>query len=189
MSSECIEIQDEDIIEELTIEDCYEVVARERPLAVRVAGVEGGEIDSQTDLDLGLAFREMGLLDLAVARFRKALHQGGRRVYCHMMIGLCYLDEGRVAEGIRELKDGLYLEEVTRREEVGLLYELGEAYRSLGEDSEALYYYRRVARLSSGFRDVRRRLSDLAPTRIVSNRAERSDLTPLFCPLPSLLAG
>jgi len=189
MSSEYIEIQDEDIIEELTVEDCYEVVARERHLALRVAAVEGGEIDSQTDLDLGLAFREMGLLDLAVARFRKALHRGGRRVYCHMMIGLCYLDGGRVAEGIRELKDGLYLEEVTGREEVGLLYELGEAYRSLGEQSEALYYYRRVSRMAPSFRDVQRRMSDLSPTRIASVRPERSDLTPLFCPVPSLLAG
>ena len=47
MSSDCIEVQDEDIeeiieIEELSIEDCYQVIARERRLPdVRVADIFG----------------------------------------------------------------------------------------------------------------------------------------------------
>lgn len=160
-----IEVNDEDIIEVLSLD---EPSLPEIPV-VRVAGVYSDqpgphlEIDPQTELDLGVAYREMGQLSSAIQQFKKVIHLESKRVYCHMMIGLCNIDLGLIEEAIRELKNGLYLEQVTEREAAALQYELGKAFERKGDPEEALYYYRRVARWDPQFRNVQLRVSRLAP--------------------------
>jgi tetratricopeptide (TPR) repeat protein len=174
---EYIEITDEDIVEVREID-----AGPGAGQGVRVACVHGGDLDSQTELDLAVGFWEMGLLNDALTHFRKVLHLSGRQVFCHMMIGRCYRDLGRVPEAIRELKDGLFAESVTRKEELELFYELGRTYEEkLRDDREALYYYDRVVKQQPNFRDVRRRIAHLAPrAQIRSGRRPREDRTPLF---------
>jgi len=150
----CIEVDDCDILEVQEID--------ERP-APRIRVVAAGHLDAQTELDLGLALRQMGQLDSAILQFRKVVHVKEHELYCRMMIGLCYLDQGLVKEGISELKNGLFLEDTKLQQAVALRYELGRAYEAQGDTKEALYYFRWVARKFPRFRDARRRIARLAP--------------------------
>jgi tetratricopeptide (TPR) repeat protein len=161
MGADCfadyMEIGDEDIIEELAEGE------------VRVE-VPGGELDCESAVDLGMAFREMGLWDSAVLYFRKALSGGHRRpAYCRLLVGMCHMDAGRMAEAIRELKDGLGLPGADRADKVLLLYHLGLAFLAIHDEEEALYFFRRAERLRPDFQDIRRRISDLRPTRVVGS--------------------
>jgi tetratricopeptide (TPR) repeat protein len=169
----CRSVDDTDILEvsnldvECKVECKVECIETTMP-RIRLMGVQGtlpeGEedaLDTQMLLDLGVAHREMGQLGSAMRYFRRALADEERRVYGHLMVALCLLDQDRIREAVTELKKGLYLDQVTELEALALQYELAVAYERLGEVKEALFYYRRVRRLSPGFRNTTARLARL----------------------------
>ncbi|MCC6748680.1 MAG: tetratricopeptide repeat protein [Deltaproteobacteria bacterium] len=117
--------------------------------------------DSDTHYDLGIAYREMGLLDDAVAEFKVAMRSREKEVLCHMMIGLCLVEKGMVSEAINQFKSGLYVNGITDRETIALYFELGQAYENLQDLREALYYYEKVGKKDPRFRDVAGRIQRL----------------------------
>ncbi len=118
--------------------------------------------DTDTHFDLGIAYKEMGLLHDAIAEFGLCLANPQRVCIAETMIGLCHLEKGEIAEGIIHYKKGLYAPNKTDREELGLYYELGRAYELLGDPKEALYYYEKVKKRDATFRNVDERIDALA---------------------------
>ncbi|UJR81213.1 tetratricopeptide repeat protein [Sandaracinus amylolyticus] len=114
--------------------------------------------DTETHFDLGIAYKEMGLLQDAIAEFQLCLANPQKQCIAHTMIGLCNLEKGEVAEAISSFKKGLYAENKTDREELGLYYELGRAYELLHDPKEALYYYEKVRKRDATFRHVNDRI-------------------------------
>ncbi|MEO6950368.1 MAG: tetratricopeptide repeat protein [Polyangia bacterium] len=117
--------------------------------------------DFETHYDLGIAYKEMGLIDDAIAEFRIVMRDTKREVQCQLMIGLCYLEKEMFTEAINQFKKGLYVEEITDPEALSLYYELGQAYEKIGDPREALYYYDKVQKREPQFRDLARRLRAL----------------------------
>jgi tetratricopeptide (TPR) repeat protein len=120
-----------------------------------------GESDADTHYDLGLAYKEMGLHEEAIKEFLLVRDTPGRAVQCYLMIGLCHLERGKLTEAVSEFKNGLYVEGINEREAMALYYELGAAYDGLGDAREALYYFEKVAKRDSKFRDVAARIDAL----------------------------
>lgn len=118
--------------------------------------------DTDTHFDLGIAYKEMGLLDDAIHEFELAMSNAQRECICQTMIGLCRAEQGRLTDAIAHYKKGLYAETKTEREELGLYYELGNAYEQLDDPKEALYYFQKVAKRSPGFREVEGRIKALS---------------------------
>lgn len=116
--------------------------------------------DSDTHYDLGLAYKEMGLLDEAIKEFEKVIRAPGREVQCRVMIGLCYRDLGNASEAIHQFKQGLHAEP-SDRERQSLYYEIGLTYEAIGDFSEALYYFEMVTKRDPGFADAAMRANDL----------------------------
>ena len=114
--------------------------------------------DSDTHFDLGIAYKEMGLLDDAIHEFELSMSNPQRLCIAHTMIGLCFVEKGDVAEAIARFKKGLYADTKTDREELGLYFELGTAYELLGDPKEALYYFQKVQKRDDQFRNVRERI-------------------------------
>lgn len=117
--------------------------------------------DFETHYDLGIAYKEMGLLDDAVNEFRIVMKDPAREVQCHLMIGLCYLEKGLQTDAIGQFKKGLYVEGITEREALSMYFELGQAYERLTDPREALYYYEKVIKRDPNFRDVEKRVEAL----------------------------
>jgi tetratricopeptide (TPR) repeat protein len=111
--------------------------------------------DADTHFDLGVAYKEMGLIDDAIAEFEIARESPEREAIAQTMIGHCYMQGGQSTDAINAFKRGLYAEHKTTTEELDLYYELGNAYLSLSDPKEALYYFQKVAKRSPDFRDVR----------------------------------
>ena len=117
--------------------------------------------DFETHYDLGIAYKEMGLLDDAINEFRIVMKDPAREVQCHLMIGLCFLEKGMQTDAIGQFKKGLYVEGITEREALSMYFELGQAYERLNDPREALYYYEKVMKRDPHFRDVQKRADAL----------------------------
>jgi tetratricopeptide (TPR) repeat protein len=114
--------------------------------------------DYQSHYDLGVAFKEMGLLDEAIAEFQKALRSPDARLRTSEALGSSFFDKGQfaVAEAIlRRAVDGLSGQD---DEKIGLLYWLGRALEAEGRAQEAQPYYRRALAVDIHFMDLADRL-------------------------------
>jgi tetratricopeptide (TPR) repeat protein len=116
--------------------------------------------DVQTHYDLGIAYKEMALIDEAVAEFDLALrHSNGvRKADCLTMLGTCALEKGNVQDAIEWFKSGLSEPELTAEAKRALAFELASAYESVGQMGLALEQYQDVERVEPGFRDVEARI-------------------------------
>ncbi|MCB9603390.1 MAG: tetratricopeptide repeat protein [Sandaracinus sp.] len=117
--------------------------------------------DTDTHFDLGIAYKEMGLLEDAMKEFELAMRNPQRECICQTMVGLCYMEQGKTTDAISRFKRGLYAEAKTDREELGLYFELGHAYEMLQDPKEALYYFQKVAKRDPDFREVGSRIANL----------------------------
>ncbi|PYP18166.1 MAG: hypothetical protein DMD52_02980 [Gemmatimonadetes bacterium] len=120
------------------------------------------EADFQSHYDLGVAFKEMGLLDEAIAELQKALRAPEGKLRTSEMLGVCFLDKGAyiVAESI--LRRGLELPASGDQERLGVLYSLGRALEEQGKKAEAREIYGRVFAVDIRFKDVGERARALA---------------------------
>jgi tetratricopeptide (TPR) repeat protein len=116
--------------------------------------------DYQSHYDLAIAFKEMGLLDEAIAEFQKALGSPTNRLPTYEALGQCFMDKSQFKLASSILARALN-ENASEEKLVGVLYLLGRAAEAQGNVSDALGYYQRVFVLDIQFRDIADRLSSL----------------------------
>ena len=116
--------------------------------------------DYQSHYDLAIAYKEMGLVDEAIAEFQKALAGPTTRLPTYEALGQCFLDKGQFKLASSILSRGL-TERATEDQLLGVLYWLGRAAEAQGNSDEALGYYQRVFVLDIQFRDIAERMSEL----------------------------
>jgi tetratricopeptide (TPR) repeat protein len=117
--------------------------------------------DYQSHYDLGVAFKEMGLLDEAIAEFQKALKAPSNRLPTYEALGQCFLEKEQHGIALTVLARALHEKGHTDDDLVGLLYLLGRAAEALHRNEEALSYYQRVFVVDIEFRDIAERISEL----------------------------
>jgi tetratricopeptide (TPR) repeat protein len=123
--------------------------------------------DVDTHYDLGIAYREMGLIDDALHEFsvaREGCAGKKREVDCLTMIGLLHAQRGEPGEAVDTFKQALASEHATGEVAKALGFELATAYEALGEPGKALYHFQRVAALDPRYRDVSSLVDRLAAT-------------------------
>jgi len=123
------------------------------------------ETDFQSHYDLGVAFKEMGLLDEAIAELQKALRAPDGKLRTSEMLGVCFFEKAAygVAESI--LRRGLELPASGDQERLGILYWLGRALEEQGKKADARDLYGRVFAVDIRFLDVEQRAKALAKAR------------------------
>lgn len=117
--------------------------------------------DYQTHYNLGIAYKEMGLLDEAIHEFQIAGKEENRTADCASMIGLCLIAKKEFPAAINVYRKALAQISPQSPEALGLSYELAEAYIGNGSVSEAYKLFARVADVDPTFRDCRRRAKEL----------------------------
>src|SRR5467141_2548381 len=120
------------------------------------------EADFESHYDLGVAFKEMGLLDEAIAELQKALRAPEGKLRTSEMLGICFFEKGAfgVAESI--LRRGLDLPASGDQERLGVLYWLGRALEQQGKKADARELYGRVFAVDIRFLDAEQRVKVLA---------------------------
>jgi tetratricopeptide (TPR) repeat protein len=121
------------------------------------------DTDHESHYDLGVAYKEMGLLDEAIAEFQKALRGTEHRVRAYEALGHCFVEKKQYQIAVtiltRALSDRGNSDDVL----VGVLYLLGYACEAQELWQEALRYYERVFAVDIHFRDVGQRLAAVEP--------------------------
>ncbi|HEX8790264.1 MAG TPA: tetratricopeptide repeat protein [Polyangiaceae bacterium] len=137
--------------------DVEEVFAKFKEGVAKQIGVD----DAQSHYDLGVAYKEMGLVDDAVREFETAARDPKRACICHSMIGMIQLERGNLNEAIDAFMRGLQAQERTKDQEAALSYEIAAAYEVKKMQKQALDYFQRAARAVPSFRDVQERIRKL----------------------------
>lgn len=120
-----------------------------------------GTEDYDTRYNLGIAYKEMGLLDEAIAEFQLAAKDEVRGLECCSMLGLCFIEKGMPDIAIKWFSKGLDIPGRRDEEYHGLRYDLAQAYEAANQRDRALQLYMEVYRENARFRDVGERVREL----------------------------
>lgn len=126
--------------------------------------------DSDSHYNLGIAYKEMMLVDDAIREFEVAARDPKRECVCRSMIGMIEIERGNLNEAIDAFLQGLNAAIKDPQQETVLCYEIGAAYEAKKMSKEALSYYQKAMRRDPNYRDVQERVrrlakSDKAPMR------------------------
>jgi pilus assembly protein FimV len=123
--------------------------------------------DLETHYNLGIAYREMGLLDEAIGEFQKvakAVQKGKPFRYemnCSVMLGLSFMDKGEPKVASLWYQRALQVPGLEEESALALRYDLGLALESAGEADAALDSFRQVYAANIDYRDVADRIATL----------------------------
>jgi tetratricopeptide (TPR) repeat protein len=121
--------------------------------------------DYQAHYDLGVAFKEMGLLDEAIAEFQKALRSPEGRLKTSEALGTAFFEKGQYAIAEAILKRAVESLGATDDEQIGLIYWLGRSQEAQGKAEVSIANYQRVLAVDIGFQDVTARMNRLGTGR------------------------
>jgi tetratricopeptide (TPR) repeat protein len=118
--------------------------------------------DYQSHYDLGVAFKEMGLLDEAVAEFQKALRSPEGRLRTSEALGMAFYEKGQYAACETVLRRAVESLDEGDEAKIGLLYWLGRASEALGKEADAIASYERAMVVDIRFLDLSQRMQRLS---------------------------
>ena len=119
------------------------------------------EADYDTHFNLGLAYREMGLLEEAIGEFQLSAKSADYLLESASMIGACYLDKGLPEQAVEWYERALGAPGVAPEVQVGLRYELARSHEVAGNVAAALASYAEVLAVSPSYRDTVDRIARL----------------------------
>ena len=123
--------------------------------------------DLETHYNLGIAFREMGLLEEAISEFQKVAkaHDRGRAfrytMQCCTLLGLAFMEKGQPSIAAIWYERALKTPGMDPESTLALRYDLGVAQESAGEPEAALKSFSQVYAMNIDYRDVAERIAAL----------------------------
>jgi tetratricopeptide (TPR) repeat protein len=129
--------------------------------------VASADEDPETHYNLGIAFREMGLLDEAIGELQKACQSfdHGRPfpqiMQTYTWLAQCFLEKGVPEAAVRWYDKALAVPGIDGETRVALHYELASAYETAGDKASALKHFMDVYGSNIDYRDVAERIKAL----------------------------
>jgi tetratricopeptide (TPR) repeat protein len=120
-----------------------------------------GKEDYDTRYNLGIAYKEMGLVDEAIAEFQLAAKDETRLLECASMLGICFLEKGMPKLAVKWFEKGLKVPGRSDEEYQGLRYDLAVAHAASGETDKALTLFTDLYGQDANFRDVAAKVREL----------------------------
>ena len=129
--------------------------------------VASADEDPETHYNLGIAFREMGLLDEAIGELQKACqffdrgHAFPQIMQTYTWLANCFLEKGVPEAAVRWYDKALHVPGIDGETRVALNYELASAYETAGDKPSALKHFMDVYGNNIDYRDVAERVKAL----------------------------
>ena len=123
--------------------------------------------DPETHYNLGVAFREMGLLDEAIGELQKVCQAVDRGqefpqlMQTYTWLAQCFLDKGVPEAAIRWYERALKLPGIDEETRTALNYELASSHEAAGNKAVALNHFMEVYGSNIDYRDVAERIKAL----------------------------
>jgi tetratricopeptide (TPR) repeat protein len=125
--------------------------------------------DPETHYNLGVAFREMGLLDEAIGELQKVCqfvdrgHTFPNLMQAYTWLAQCFIEKGMPEVAVRWYEKALKLPSLDQETRTALHYELASALESAGNNPAALTNFLEVYSSNIDYRDVAERIKALRP--------------------------
>jgi tetratricopeptide (TPR) repeat protein len=129
--------------------------------------VVSNDEDPETHYNLGVAFREMGLLDEAIAELQKVCaaiergHHFTQVVQTYTWLAQCFLEKGVPEAAVRWYEKALAIPGLDPESQLAVQYELGAACESAHDRTGALRHFTAVYGGNIDYRDVAERIQAL----------------------------
>ena len=126
-----------------------------------------GDDDPETHYNMGVAFREMGLLDEAITELQKVCtsidrgHAFPQTIQTYTWLAQCFLEKGVPEAAVRWYDKALKVVGIDGETRVALHYELASAYEAAGDKASALHHFMDVYGSNIDYRDVAERIKAL----------------------------
>ncbi len=156
-----------DAIPSATVESLNELAEVFQEFRSELGELADEDEDLETHYNLGIAYREMGLLDEAIGEFQKvakAVQKGKPFAYamnCATLLALCFVDKGEPKIASLWYQRALETPRLDQETVLALRYDLGVALDLAGEASAALDSFRQVYAMNIDYRDVADRIASL----------------------------
>jgi tetratricopeptide (TPR) repeat protein len=131
------------------------------------SGSSTTEEDPETHYNLGIAFREMGLLDEAIGELQKACQSFDHGkpfpqiMQTYTWLAQCFLEKGVPEAAVRWYDKALNVPGIDGETRVALHYELASAHETAGDKTSALRHFMDVYGSNIDYRDVAERIKAL----------------------------
>jgi tetratricopeptide (TPR) repeat protein len=119
------------------------------------------EEDYETRYNLGIAYKEMGLLDEAIGEFQYASRDPKLFLECCSILGICFREKGMSELAVKWYRKALDSGPQHEEKCQGLRYDLGELHAERGEYSQALSLFSEVYGVNSNYREVASKIREL----------------------------
>ncbi len=129
--------------------------------------IAAGDDDPETHYNMGVAFREMGLLDEAITELQKVCtsidrgHAFPQTIQTYTWLAQCFLDKGVPDAAIRWYEKALNIPGIDNEARVAINYELGSACERAEDKPAALRHFTYVYGANIDYRDVAERIQAL----------------------------
>jgi tetratricopeptide (TPR) repeat protein len=124
-------------------------------------------IDFETHYSLGLAYKDMELLDEAISEFQMAFRTAGVEdlegdcINCCNMLGVCFKQKQIPKVAIMWFERGLKIPNRAEDEYQALRYEIGVCYEEMGEIDKAIEAFTQVYGIDVNYRRVGDKIKEL----------------------------
>lgn len=118
--------------------------------------------DYSSHYDLGLTYKEMGLLDEAIAQFKISMKGEKEKFKSLEMLGKCYEEKGEIKTA--EIIYKKTIENEKGKNPIPLLafhYHLGVLYASQNKINEAINEFKEIIKIDPNFGDVKEKIKEL----------------------------
>ncbi len=146
--------EDMEVDEPITFEDLLEEF-KEGVLE----NIEDTDFDSH--YDLGITYKEMGLIEEAILEFEKASRGEAIKLKSIEILALCLMEKGDLAEAEKIVKEALLLKGHKDVEFLGLKYNLAQMYERINKSNEAAQLFKEILSVDTEFQDTLAKLKEL----------------------------
>jgi tetratricopeptide (TPR) repeat protein len=126
-----------------------------------------GEEDLETHYNLGIAYREMGLLDEAIGELQKVANANNKgpafryAMQCCTLLGLAFMEKGQPEIARMWYERALTTPGLDPESVLALHYDLGVAQELAGDKDAALKSFSQVYAMNIDYRDIAERIASL----------------------------
>jgi len=118
--------------------------------------------DYETHYNLGIAYKEMGLVEEAIGEFQISAKDPKRVLECCSMLGLCFKEKGMTNLALKWFQKGLEGPNQGDEERTnGLKYDLAALHMEMGDYSKAMDLFSDVYGMNAKYREVSSKIKEL----------------------------
>jgi len=128
---------------------------------VREAGPAVPDKESEMHYHLGIAYKEMELLDYAITEFESAASDPSLAVDCSIMLGECFMEKGDYDQSIKSYETAVKAKGMSDGKIARLQFSLGLAYEANGMVPEALEAFQAGLSLDPSLLEAKEKIEQL----------------------------